>query len=883
MLPSSPLLQSPNRRGHLFIELEEYKEKAWTETGRWNHALEEEVVGGSAVGPTDKPHWSRPHLPTISFHALVQLRGALRTSNVMLDVPGSTFLEVVDHVLTRLVVTGELEVAVAPRVRDMLLGLAPSGRSPNAQGTSPGGPHANSPSRRLLTVQKSVSRERLPGQPPPPIELPSPLQRPSASLNGAAGSPMAVAPSPPAAGSSPLASATLVLPAACRSPPGALGTPPMTPPFSPGRSVAQREARNWYNMLSPDAGEEALDLLIAHVPFVEKPVMAFVRCASVIDAGCESHAPVRYLFLLIAPEREANKSCQMAHALAGCFLDEPFVAAVADATGSEAFLRLFDRHVQHVSILPHVHLPHHAGAPGGAASAASAGGAATIGLGSGHGSGLGSGHGSGHGVARGNSTDGSLISTSASVSPQGLRSGGGEASSVHGLSAEEEDEDEVVLAEVEDHLRSTQGLPRRESSVNGNMSHLGSLRRRPSSDVLNATVGSVNGADADAAQRAGRVGTPEGFAVSDTDRAGAVGRSATPKPAGAGMFIELEQCVEGVWSETHHWNWAFEQSARGGGGWSRHTLPKISAPALVALYEGLGEHNVLLDVPGTTFLEVAPALASALASSGALDPSFEPTALELLASRIGAVPHGDASLGVTSPRPDGDVIDLSPDGDEEACELLIAHTDIVRQPALAFARLQTPIQLGCEKAAPVRFIFALLAPTTQQERSVQVATAFAAVMLDEDFVSALRTCTSVPALTSLLGRQLECVTIVPHSHFRPSNNMGPTKGSSFKGEAKGGSFKTASFAQTLETSQAGADRDGTTRGGAHAPPRPPLRRASTLAQIVKKRVNRHGEGAPSWMACMRRIVFVVQRYSLPLVLGILVALVWANVDPPSYQ
>ena len=63
------------------------------------------------------------------------------------------------------------------------------------------------------------------------------------------------------------------------------------------------------------------------------------------------------------------------------------------------------------------------------------------------------------------------------------------------------------------------------------------------------------------------------------------------------MFIELEQCVDGVWAETHHWNWAFEQkrlSSSEGGGWSRPHLPTISARALVELHERLGAHNVLL-------------------------------------------------------------------------------------------------------------------------------------------------------------------------------------------------------------------------------------------------------------------------------------------------
>lgn len=111
-------------------------------------------------------------------------------------------------------------------------------------------------------------------------------------------------------------------------------------------------------MLAPDADEEALDLLIAHVPFVDKPAMAFVRCAEAIDAGCESHAPVRYLFLLIGPESDMAASAAMAHALAGVMLDEQLVAGIAEATNPHDFLHVLDQHLEHVAILPHVHMPH---------------------------------------------------------------------------------------------------------------------------------------------------------------------------------------------------------------------------------------------------------------------------------------------------------------------------------------------------------------------------------------------------------------------------------------------------------------------------------------------------------------------------------------------
>ena len=114
-MPGISSFASPRRRrSHLFIELEEcHTGEKWRETGRWNHALEEE----SFVAKGGSQAWSRPHLPTISFRALVDLRAALSSANVMLDVPGSSFIEVVDEVLVRLVKAKSLQQSDVARTR----------------------------------------------------------------------------------------------------------------------------------------------------------------------------------------------------------------------------------------------------------------------------------------------------------------------------------------------------------------------------------------------------------------------------------------------------------------------------------------------------------------------------------------------------------------------------------------------------------------------------------------------------------------------------------------------------------------------------------------------------------------------------------------------
>lgn len=49
---------------------------------------------------------------------------------------------------------------------------------------------------------------------------------------------------------------------------------------------------------------QACDILLAHVDFISKPVVAFIRLAEAIDAGCERHAPVRFMLLIAGPEEQ---------------------------------------------------------------------------------------------------------------------------------------------------------------------------------------------------------------------------------------------------------------------------------------------------------------------------------------------------------------------------------------------------------------------------------------------------------------------------------------------------------------------------------------------------------------------------------------------------
>lgn len=56
------------------------------------------------------------------------------------------------------------------------------------------------------------------------------------------------------------------------------------------------------HVLRPDEGEEAFEMLVMEVDFVEAPVMLFIRLATPTDLGCEGKTPVRFLLVVLTSE-----------------------------------------------------------------------------------------------------------------------------------------------------------------------------------------------------------------------------------------------------------------------------------------------------------------------------------------------------------------------------------------------------------------------------------------------------------------------------------------------------------------------------------------------------------------------------------------------------
>ncbi len=84
----------------------------WKETARWVKFEEDVEEGGN--------RWSKPHVATLSLHALFQLRSCLLNGLVLIDVEADTLPQLIDHILDEMVKMGDLEEFEKEDVRQVL-------------------------------------------------------------------------------------------------------------------------------------------------------------------------------------------------------------------------------------------------------------------------------------------------------------------------------------------------------------------------------------------------------------------------------------------------------------------------------------------------------------------------------------------------------------------------------------------------------------------------------------------------------------------------------------------------------------------------------------------------------------------------------------------
>jgi hypothetical protein len=242
----------------------------------------------------------------------------------------------------------------------------------------------------------------------------------------------------------------------------------------------------------------------------------------------------------------------------------------------------------------------------------------------------------------------------------------------------------------------------------------------------------------------------------------------TPRRESSGtLFIELEEWRGTAWNQISRSNHALaEERTEGAGAWSSPHLPTISVSALSDLRARLNESTIFINLVSPTLTAAAEHMLSKQ-----LPEEHIAAAVLALQSRGSAPPLSPVRPEGSPSKQKQDKYDefhmLDPEGDEEAFELMLAHVDFLTAPALALARLATPIDVGCEGGTPVRFLFLLIGPADAAEASTKMAQALAGIFLDEKFAAFASKCASAAAFLSALDTHLESVSVLPHVHAYP--------------------------------------------------------------------------------------------------------------------
>ncbi|XP_026301980.1 electroneutral sodium bicarbonate exchanger 1 isoform X10 [Apis mellifera] len=341
----------------LFSEMEELvkdgDEMEWKETARWIKFEEDVEEGGN--------RWSKPHVATLSLHALFELRSLLLNGTVMLDMEANSLEQIADLVLDNMINKGSLPAESREKVREALLvrhrhqherrkdnnmsrlpiirSLAEIGRnhssSKNYDCTC--GLHA------LLTSDLQERRGR--DAYAPSVARSSSCPNPNTALLSKE--------------TKDLKGPYLLVPG---QEPGSNGMDrsPSSVSISRNHSSSALEngdanhKGNTHFMRKIPAGAEASNILVGEVDFLDKSLSAFIRLsqAGIMGDLTEVPVPTRFIFVLLGPTGGLTGFHEIGRAMATLMSDEVFHDVAYKAKNRNHLLAGIDEFLDAVTVLP---------------------------------------------------------------------------------------------------------------------------------------------------------------------------------------------------------------------------------------------------------------------------------------------------------------------------------------------------------------------------------------------------------------------------------------------------------------------------------------------------------------------------------------------------
>jgi len=289
--------------------------------------------------------------------------------------------------------------------------------------------------------------------------------------------------------------------------------------------------------------------------------------------------------------------------------------------------------------------------------------------------------------------------------------------------------------------------------------------------------------------------------------------------------------------------------------WDDPTLPNVSVKSLVRIRKLLSAPGaVTMNFEADSLLQASSQMIAQLRRNNLVDENFEHRVIGLYARSFEALLmasmrefQAPAVENQTRPRRNSDLhsiqaLDpaqrrdksiysaLSPIDGEEAMSILVAQANWMesdQEPVIAFARFKQPINLFLESNALGRFLCIMICPTDEKsyKETVSMGRSLAGIMSDERLLMNLTKCETQDDFLSNLNQTLD---------------------------------KLAKIAMKINKEKMNPNDETPTK--------------------KKKNKSRYYHTKYRWLKCKQNI----QAYSLPLITGVVLAVLIANVNPEWY-
>jgi len=296
------------------LELTEYSDGAreWKETVRWVRYEETVEEAGN--------RWSKPHVSTPALHGALQLRRYLKTGIVLLDLEASNLLKISNSLVEVLVTQGDVSRDTAIKLKDLyILKHRHQFEGPRKVDTG------LAAVIKELLVQKLESKKQVGlTRSKDPSRVGSPLMSRRGS-NLYKGLEESV--------SSNLGNRRDI--------------DPLTKDLEDGKVN-----RPFLKKLPGNA--EAAVVLVGSVPFVDKPISAFIRLVKPVVLGDlpEVDIPTRFLYFLVVPKDLESGLTEIGKSMGSAFSDKPFSQSIFEADSRDDLVVALDSYMDAIKTLP---------------------------------------------------------------------------------------------------------------------------------------------------------------------------------------------------------------------------------------------------------------------------------------------------------------------------------------------------------------------------------------------------------------------------------------------------------------------------------------------------------------------------------------------------